>query len=223
MYRLRSLLLVLALAPAAALGTALPPGPLSVRVVDGDSLRIGEARVRLHGIDAPELNQTCTTPQGALWRCGQWSRAQLEAFVQGQRLDCDDLGADRHGRRLARCRLDGRDIAALMVTVGAAFAYRRYSDEYVPHETYARAAGRGIWAAGPQTSPEAHRRAAAAPSDAAPATGCTIKGNVGASGRIYHQPGQRDYAATRITVSKGEAWFCSPTEAEAAGFRPAAR
>ncbi|NCM98318.1 MAG: thermonuclease family protein, partial [Rhodobacterales bacterium] len=48
-------------------------------------------------------------------------------------------------------------------------------------------------------------------------------GNIGTSGRIYHRPGQRDYAATRISAAKGEAFFCSEADAIAAGFRAARR
>ena len=50
--------------------------------------------------------------------------------------------------------------------------------------------------------------------------GCVIKGNVASSGeRIYHVPGGRYYAVTRINPAKGERWFCSEAEAIAAGWR----
>lgn len=49
---------------------------------------------------------------------------------------------------------------------------------------------------------------------------CLIKGNVSARGeRIYHLPGCRYYAATRIDPARGERWFCSEQEALAAGWR----
>jgi hypothetical protein len=51
---------------------------------------------------------------------------------------------------------------------------------------------------------------------------CPIKGNI-SSEHIYHMPGQRDYCKTVIDESKGERWFCSPEEAEAAGWRAAKR
>lgn len=48
-----------------------------------------------------------------------------------------------------------------------------------------------------------------------------IKGNISAKGeKIYHMPGDRAYATTRIDVSDGELYFCSEAEAVAAGWRP---
>ena len=55
-----------------------------------------------------------------------------------------------------------------------------------------------------------------------PNPACPIKGNI-SSEHIYHMPGQRDYCKTVIDESKGERWFCSPEEAEAAGWRAAKR
>lgn len=49
---------------------------------------------------------------------------------------------------------------------------------------------------------------------------CAIKGNVSSKGeRIYHVPGSRSYAATKIDQRKGERWFCTEAEAQAAGWR----
>src|SRR5690348_9641358 len=51
---------------------------------------------------------------------------------------------------------------------------------------------------------------------------CKIKGKISASGRrIYHVPGQPYYDATRIDVARGERWFCSEAEAQAAGWQKA--
>jgi len=57
----------------------------------------------------------------------------------------------------------------------------------------------------------------------APAVGCNIKGNISIHGgeRIYHVPSQEYYSETRINLLKGERWFCSEAEAEAAGWRRA--
>jgi hypothetical protein len=56
------------------------------------------------------------------------------------------------------------------------------------------------------------------------ARACALKGNINAKGRkIFHAPGQRDYAVTAIDTTRGERWFCSAAEAIAAGWIPAAR
>lgn len=54
-----------------------------------------------------------------------------------------------------------------------------------------------------------------------PMTGCNIKGNISyyTGERIYHVPGQEYYFVTRIDPLKGERWFCSEHEAQAAGWR----
>jgi hypothetical protein len=55
-----------------------------------------------------------------------------------------------------------------------------------------------------------------------PDPNCPIKGNINAKGdRIYHVPGNESYAETVITPAKGERWFCSAEEAQAAGWRAA--
>ena len=52
--------------------------------------------------------------------------------------------------------------------------------------------------------------------------GCRIKGNINTRGeRIYHLPGSRWYADTRIDGRAGERWFCTEEEARAAGWRAA--
>ncbi|NKK73264.1 hypothetical protein GFM13_23435 [Rhizobium leguminosarum bv. viciae] len=54
---------------------------------------------------------------------------------------------------------------------------------------------------------------------------CNIKGNVSINTgeRIYHVPGQKFYAETEISPRYGERWFCSESDARAAGWRKAMR
>lgn len=56
-------------------------------------------------------------------------------------------------------------------------------------------------------------------------SGCDIKGNIsiGTGKHIYHVPGKKYYAVTRISPQDGERWFCSEAEAQAAGWRRARR
>ena len=48
---------------------------------------------------------------------------------------------------------------------------------------------------------------------------CDIIGNVNGSSRIYHCPGWRDYNRISMNPDEGDRFFCSETEARAAGFR----
>lgn len=194
------------------------------RVTDGDSLVLGDVSIRLHGIDAPEIGQTCTDAKGKDWACGRWARDELRQIVSGKAVTCKLRDIDRFGRQIATCRLGGQDIAALMAERGAAVAFTRFSDDYLPQERQARHARRGIWA-GKFHSPEDWRRQSrtAEVVTPVPARGCAIKGNISNNGRIYHTPGQEFYDKTRIDTRKGERWFCTEAEARAAGWQKARR
>jgi len=73
----------------------------AVRVADGDSLEIGGERVRLDGIDAPELHQSCGAP-GQTWPCGERARAALMAIVAAAKVSCRHVGEERYGRAAGR-------------------------------------------------------------------------------------------------------------------------
>lgn len=51
-------------------------------VADGDTLDIGAARVRLHGIDAAEAGQKCERPDGRAWRCDEAATDLLIEFFR---------------------------------------------------------------------------------------------------------------------------------------------
>ncbi|MEY3309419.1 MAG: hypothetical protein RLZZ413_3457 [Pseudomonadota bacterium] len=209
-----ALILVLCLGAAPALAVTLTG---TARVVDGDTIEMSGQTLRLIGIDAPELAQPCER-DGKPWACGDWSRDALRTRLSGRDLSCSGTDQDRYGRWLVTCRLGGRDLGQVLVRDGVAFAYRRYSAIYVPDEAKAQQERRGLWEGSTET-PEDFRR-----SDSAVPQGCALKGNVSASGtRIFHAPGQQDYAATRIDPAKGERWFCSAAEAKQAGWRAARR
>jgi hypothetical protein len=115
-------------------------------------------------------------------------------------------------------------MGAALVRDGLAFAYRRYAMDYDLIEKQAAVAERGLWATRVQ-DPAAFRRDGGTAPQAEPAkSDCNIKGNINSKGeRIYHRPGQEHYDRTRINTAQGERWFCSPAEAQAAGWRAARR
>jgi endonuclease YncB( thermonuclease family) len=109
-------------------------------IKDGDSLTIGNERIRLRGIDAPEYGQVCHR-DGAGYRCGQLSRAALQALIGDRAVSCDGWERDRYGRLLARCRAGEVDLNRAQVSSGWAVAFGDFEDE----ERVAREARLGIW------------------------------------------------------------------------------
>ena len=195
-------------------------GPATV--TDGDSLKVSGQRIRLFGIDAPESKQTCVAG-GQRWRCGRSATRALRSHIAGRPVVCAERDRDRYGRIVAVCRVGGEDINAWMVSQGMAVAYTKYSRAYVGQQRSAKAARRGLWR-GDFVAPWDWRRGKrlAATAPAARAGDCRIKGNISRSGkRIYHVPGAQYYDRTRIDTSKGERWFCSESQARAAGWRRA--
>jgi len=189
------------------------------RVIDGDTIGIGETRVRLEGIDAPETAQTCQRRWFGSWPCGTAATAQLSKIIGDRPVTSSPRGLDKYGRTLAVCFVEGHDINAMMVRQGYAWAFVKYSRSYVLEEAQARIEAVGIWQGEAVPAWEFRaRRWAVAESDAP--QGCAIKGNVTKHGRIYHMPWSPWYAQIRIEPEKGKRWFCTEAEAVAAGWRP---
>jgi endonuclease YncB( thermonuclease family) len=108
--------------------------------VDGDTVRLNGDRIRLIGMDAPELEQTCTDATGREWACGEAARQALGSRLAGP-LRCEPDGRDRYGRILAYCSVAGDDLGAAMVRAGLAVSYPEYGGE----EEEARRARLGMW------------------------------------------------------------------------------
>jgi endonuclease YncB( thermonuclease family) len=215
-----------------------------LRVVDGDTLVMGDKHIRLEGIDAPETDQVCLDASGERWTCGIWARDRLAEHIGFHEVSCTSDGIDRYGRTLSVCSSAGQDVNGWMVREGFALAYVQYSHAYVTEENVARASQRGMWS-GAFIAPWDYRHRnkqtvilgaisvpisaqskllAPASSVGAPSFECTIKGNVNRRGeRIYHLPGQLNYSHTSMNKGLGERWFCTEAEAEAAGWRKAIR
>ena len=115
------------------------------RVVDGDTIWIGETKIRLHGIDAPEMKQPCRTSKGKEQLCGQLAKQALERLIRGQDVVCKGDKRDRYKRLIAVCYAGSLNINEQMVTDGWAMAYRKYSTDYVRAETFAKSRREGLW------------------------------------------------------------------------------
>ena len=107
-------------APAAEMS-----GP--VRVIDGDTLEMDGVRIRLWGIDAPEMQQTCDGKDGSTYECGRDSAAVMRELTRGRTVACDPRGHDQYGRIVAVCRTEAGDVSAAIVRRGWAVDWPRYS------------------------------------------------------------------------------------------------
>lgn len=142
----RRLAPIAVLVGVAVLATLLAPPPDRIegraRAADGDSLVIGETRIRLLGLDAPEHDQICKDRNGADWGCGAVARQRLSALLAGGPALCQGEKRDRYGRLLATCTVGGDDVARILVAEGLALDSGGYADA----ERSARTSNRGMWA-----------------------------------------------------------------------------
>ena len=110
------------------------------QAIDGDTIRIGDATYRIHGIDAAELRQACADG----WPAGAAAKGFMSELMRGKTVVCEGKTRDRFGRVVAVCRADGLDLGADMVSAGMAWAFAKYSGDYAPNEVIARASGLGV-------------------------------------------------------------------------------
>jgi endonuclease YncB( thermonuclease family) len=87
-------------------------------IIDGDTIRIGKTKVRLAGIDAPELDQPY----------GQKSKWAMVRICKGQSIRVELTGETSYDRLVGTCYLpDGRDIGAELIKEGLAIDGGYYS------------------------------------------------------------------------------------------------
>ncbi|WP_376092652.1 thermonuclease family protein [Roseomonas sp. CCTCC AB2023176] len=117
----------------------------AVRVVDGETLRVGDRVVRLRGVEAPDRGESCRDAAGRSLDCGAGAAEALARLIAGHDVTCRMGGRDRMGRGLGRCMAATVNVNAALVSGGWALA----SDpDLSSQQGAARAAGSGFWAAG---------------------------------------------------------------------------
>lgn len=113
--------------------------------IDGDTLKVHERRIRLIGIDAPEMRQTC----GALkneWQCGERAHTELTQLIYGRAVFCLLRGQDRYQRSLGLCYAGFfDDVAEHMVKQGLAITYGSRGVRYASQQDVALQNMKGIW------------------------------------------------------------------------------
>jgi endonuclease YncB( thermonuclease family) len=77
---------------------------------------------------------------------GKLAATRLQALTAGRSTVCQEKDRDRYGRIVAICRASGEDLGAIMVREGLAWAFVRYSADYVGQETKAKVDRLGVHA-----------------------------------------------------------------------------
>lgn len=132
------------------------------RVSDGDTVTLLDRerrphKIRLAGIDAPELQQA--------WGKAAGGALRLALLRRTASAECDSV--DRYGREVCTLKLDQQDVCLAMLNAGLAWHYVAYirnqprdlARRYAAAEREARQARRGLWAERDPTPPWEWRRA----------------------------------------------------------------
>ena len=114
-------------------------------ITDGDTIKILNNKIRLHGIDAPEKKQKCTKNKKN-YNCGTIATKALSRKISKKLVKClNQENKDRYNRFIGVCFVENEDLNKWMVRNGYAIAYRRYSKDYILDEEFAKINKLGLW------------------------------------------------------------------------------
>lgn len=173
------------------------------KVFDGDTFQLATGkRVRLMGLDAPELNE-CGGPE---------AKAYLSELILNQNVGLSQQATEAYGRDLAIVNQGDIFINGKMMEAGWGRPdYRKntFREEMTEDYHQAQKSGKGLWGMCVSANP--------------PSAKCTIKGNIDtATGKkIYHTKSCSQYDEVELNQAFGEKWFCSEADASEAGFKKA--
>lgn len=115
-----------------------------VKVIDGDTIKIGNEKIRFGGIDAPELKQICFKNEEKI-SCGILVKNVLKKKIGKETPKCISEGKDVYKRTIAECFINGESLSKFLVSNGYAFAYRKYSRKFIKDERFAKKNKLGLW------------------------------------------------------------------------------
>ena len=188
--------------------------------ISGDTLTLSGKVIKLGGVEAPELAQRCRDARRRRWRCGTAARTALGRLVAAKTVTCSITTRDNSKRVMTgRCKVGDRDLGERLVSRGHVFASGGFYASYGSAERDARRAKRGIWRGSAQ-KPADYRTATWDRAKRRAPGGCPIKGRVRRGAKIYVLPWAANYRRVQVRTRRGERWFCSESEALAAGWQP---
>ncbi len=91
----------------------------NVKIIDGDTIKIGAEKIRLMGFDTPELDAGCRREK----RLALKAQERLRSLIDNGKLTIRRHGEDRWGRTLAYVRTDGRDVGSILISENLARPY----------------------------------------------------------------------------------------------------
>jgi len=116
-----------------------------VIVVDGDTIKFNNKKIRLHGIDTPEIKQICKNNKDEKYKCGIKAKLALINLINKNEIKCVINGKDRYKRLIGTCFIKDLNINSWLVKNGWALAYRKYSGRYTDEEDWAKNNLKGLW------------------------------------------------------------------------------
>ena len=125
--------------------------------VSGDTVRVAGMVIRLYGIDAPELGQTCWSARGQAYDCGAAARTVLQRLLGIDPITCWTYAVAADEQEFGRCFRGAADIGQAMVTYGWARAQRGLTHRYAGAEAQAQMNRAGMWS-GASEAPWVWRR-----------------------------------------------------------------
>lgn len=97
----------------------------STQVIDGDTFDCDGTRIRMVGIDAPELPGHCRLGRECTPGDPYASTAHLRQMMSAGPVECRKTDLDGYGRVVARCKAGNTDLSCAQISGG--FAVRRYA------------------------------------------------------------------------------------------------